>query len=120
MTVTVTYASQVQLSDGTRLQQFDGRSFQHTLTKFGFGPGLVTIGATEEVIDFGDLDPGFVMIENLSADYPVEIGPESGGVMIPMHSIPAGQSDRFFRKAGVTIRAQGIGGSVDVQINAME
>lgn len=52
-------------------------------TPGGGSPGAVDVGESEVVVDFGDLtSPGIVRLENLSSEYDVEYGPESGGAMV--------------------------------------
>lgn len=71
----------------------------------GGTPGTVSIGTSEEDISFGDVVPGYVIIENNGATNFVTYGPKSGGSMVAFGKILPGQFAIFYLAGSVTIRA---------------
>lgn len=86
----------------------------------GFNPGSVDIGTTEEVISFGDVTPGWVVLRNLDPTNYVTYGPTSGGVMVPLGRLNPGKPALLFLAAGVTLRMQANTAACRVQIEAID
>jgi hypothetical protein len=62
--ITVTFSFAV--SKGSFKYNYNPGAIQADLTGDGGGnPGLVTIGTSEEIIDFGDVSPGIILMRNL-------------------------------------------------------
>lgn len=73
----------------------------------GGNPGSVTIGSTEEVINFGDIvTEGIIWIENLDSTNYIDYGPESGGSMVLFGQVKPGEIQLFRLYPGITFRAQ--------------
>lgn len=88
-----------------------------TQTTVGGGnPGTVTIGTSEEDISFGDVVPGYVILENLDPTNYVEIGPKSGGAMILYQKISAGCFAIIELGASVTMRAKANTAAVSLRV----
>lgn len=90
-------------------------SFDQTLVGGG-NPGMVDIGTSEEDISFGDITPGFVIIQNMDATNYVQIGPKSGGAMIAYQKIRPGRFALIELDAGVTMRAKANTATVRLRI----
>lgn len=74
-------------------------------TTGGGNPGLVAIGTTEEVISFGDVSShGYVYIENLDDTNFITYGPTSGGSMITLGRLKAGEVCVFRMEPGISFR----------------
>ena len=71
----------------------------------GVGPGLVSVGTSEETIAFGDVTPNYVLIQNLDTTNYVEVGPDSTG-MVALVRLEAGEIAIFPMTSGVTLKAQ--------------
>lgn len=81
----------------------------------GGAPGTVSIGTSEEDISFGDIVPGYVIIQNNDATNYVTYGPKSAGAMVLFGRINPGQFAIFYLGSGVTIRA--IANTAAVELN---
>lgn len=82
-----------------------------------------TIGTTAEAVSFGDVaSASFCILRNLHATLPVEVGPQSGTTsgMESFLRIPAGRFVVLWLDSPMTMMAQGIGGSVDLQVDVFE
>ena len=84
----------------------------------GGNPGTVTVGTTEEDIDFGDITPGLVFIQNLDSTNFVEFGKNDGGTMKEIGKISAGKVALFELAPGETLRMKADTANVDCQIKA--
>lgn len=73
----------------------------------GGNPGSVTIPSASEVdIDFGDVTPGYVIIENLDDTNYVKVGPKVAGVMEEFIIISAGRFAIMEKFSSAVWRAQ--------------
>lgn len=64
----ITQTFQITISKGDFYFQYAPGAINVDLSGDGGGnPGLVNVGTTEEVIDFGDVNPGLVFIRNLDS-----------------------------------------------------
>lgn len=74
----------------------------------GGNPGVVDIGLSDEAITAGDLatTQGHAVIRNLDATNYVEIGPESGGVIVPTIKLKPGEFAYLPLVPNVTLRAR--------------
>lgn len=79
-------------------------------------PGLVVVGfAADEIIAVGDLAAlGLMTIENIDPTNFVDVGPTSGGAMIPMLRILPGESYPVRLTPGIVLRAQADTGDVRI------
>ena len=91
-------ANEITYSADFRVKETDGidedwkvSREQFNLADAGVVNSVLSIGTSEEVISFGDLaSPAWVAFKNLDPDNFVQIGPESGGALIPFLNLPAG------------------------------
>lgn len=84
----------------------------------GGGPGVVTIGTSEEDIDFGSITfKGWVFMLNLDDTNFVTWGPNSGGSMVAMGQMFAGEMALFrMRFSSTTLRMKADTASCKVYI----
>lgn len=89
----------------------------------GGNPGTVNIGTSDEPISLGDIStPGwayFLSMEAEGGNY-VEIGPDSGGSIVPMLRLEPGEFALMRLAPGVSLRGQADTAAVDVLIQVME
>lgn len=71
----------------------------------GGAPGSVLIGLAEQDIDFGDIVPGVVFIQNNDANNYFRIGPKSGGSMVAEQRVLPGKTIRLYLDEGTILRA---------------
>lgn len=86
-------------------------------TQGGGGPGTVIVGTTEEAIDFGDVTPGYVTLQNLDDTNFVRIRFSTGdnGIRLRANGGAAG----FEVDSGVTVYAIADTADCRVQILAV-
>ncbi|HND56661.1 MAG TPA: hypothetical protein PLV92_29785 [Pirellulaceae bacterium] len=83
---------------------------------------VLTIGTSEEDIPVGGVAaPGFCTIENLDGTNYVEYGPKSGGAMILLGQVNAGDPPNLVRLgSGVTLRAKAHTAACRVKVTIYE
>ena len=87
----------------------------------GGGPGVVTITTSDTAPSLGTFTAkGYCFIKNLDATNYVEFGPESGGAIVKMMKLEAGEYALFRFAAGTTLRAQANTASVKCYIAVLE
>lgn len=71
-------------------------------------PGFLEIGVSDEVIySTGDLNAlGIMIVENLDPDNFFDIGPTSGGAIVPLIRVLPGESYAVRLTPGITLRGQ--------------
>lgn len=73
----------------------------------GGGPGVVSCTTSDTVVTLGNLTtPGWGFIKNLDSTNYVEIGPTSGGAIVPFIKLLPGEFAIFRLAASVTLRSQ--------------
>lgn len=86
----------------------------------GANPGTVDVGTSEEAISFGDItNLGWVFMKNLDTTNYVEWGPESGGALVVVGRLEAGESALFRLSPAITLRMQANTATCKVLIEAM-
>lgn len=74
-------------------------------TTLQFHGTVVSVGTTEEDLTTGDIATlGFIYLKNLDAANFVQWGPDSGGSMVPIGRLKAGESAILRLEPGVTLR----------------
>lgn len=87
----------------------------------GGGPGYLSIGTSEEVVTFTDVSTlGWVFIKNLDSTNFVTFGPESGGAMVAVGKLKAGEACVFRFQTGITFRMKADTAACKVQIHCLE
>ncbi len=87
----------------------------------GGNPGTVSIGTVDTAISFTGLTtPGYVWMRNLDGTNYVDIGPDSGGTMVPCLRLKAGEVALFRLSAGVTLKGKAHTAACLVQIHALD
>ena len=94
-----------------------------TQTTLGGGvPGYVSIGtgAEEDIVttDVGTL--GWVWMKNLDSTNYIQWGPKSGGVMVPVGRLKAGEAVVLRLEPGITLRMTANTGACKLQIIVLE
>jgi hypothetical protein len=112
---------QANLVNGNLLDEFKpGQIAINQTTKTAFSPTL-TIGTSEEALVFTDLTSlGCVGFRNLDPTNYVDIGPESGGAMVPMIRLLPGEIAWMRLKPGITVRAQANGAPIKLRVHAWD
>lgn len=100
---------------------FQPGSIQLNQTAIGGHMPIVSVGTSEEALTFGDISTlGYMALRNLDTTNYVDIGPESGGAMVPMVRLKAGNVAIMRLKPGITVRAQANTAAVKLQVWALE
>lgn len=87
----------------------------------GGGPGTVTITTSDAAVSLGSFTAkGYCFIKNLDATNYVEFGPESGGAIVKLIRLNAGESCLFRFVSSATLRAQANTASVKCYIAVLE
>lgn len=103
----------LQVKNGSFLDSYQPGLLQIDQTSVGRGGYVQNVGASEEVIDFGDVvTNGYALLRNLSDTNYVTFGPESGGAMVVFGKLKAGEMAIFRVAPTVVMRAQAENSSV--------
>jgi len=95
------------LTKGNYTSKFEPGLLSITVDAVGGHHPVVDVGTSEEVISFGDISTeGWCFMRNLDDTNYVQWGPESGGSMITMGRIEAGEVACFRMEPGITLRAK--------------
>lgn len=87
----------------------------------GGGPGYLSIGTSEEAVTFTDVSSlGWCYIRNLDGTNFVTFGPESGGAMVTVGKLKAGEACVLRFQPGITFRMKADTAAVKVQIICLE
>lgn len=86
----------------------------------GGGPGTVSIGTTEEVVDLGDTaTPGIAVVVNLDPTNYVTWGPTSSGAMVAAGRLMPGEPNVLRLDPGITLRMQADTADCLVQVEVL-
>lgn len=100
-----TITSKIVLANGNLNDRWDNGSVSLTQTTKGLHAAVESVGTSEEDISYGVLGtPGLIVIRNLDATNYITYGPKSGGSMVLMGKLAAGQTAMFYLGASVTLR----------------
>ena len=87
----------------------------------GGNPGTVTINTTETTIPTtGITTLGYCWIKNLDPTNYFDIGPDSGGSLVPWLRVKPGEEQTFRLKPGVTFKAQANTAACKAQVHILE
>lgn len=107
---------QVVVTNGNFKDVFQpGQKKYDQTTARGGSPGTVTVGTSEEDINFGDVTPGWVVLQNLDATNFVEYGADNSG-MQKLGKLQPGGIACFEMASGVTLRMKADTAACDVLI----
>lgn len=109
--------------NGYLKELFDPGEISITQTTANAHCPVIDVGTSEEVISFGDISSanvGLVAFRNLDTTNYVRLGPTSGGAMVPMIRILAGETEVFRLEPSVTLRAQANGAAVKLQMKLLQ
>ena len=121
MSGTIVSSLQMAIVNGTLSEDRNIAPATITQTTIGGGnPGTVTVTTSEGDITIGLTTPGNIVIENLDSANYVEYGPKSGGAMILLGKILAGDWHKFYLGASVTLRMKANTASVKLRIRCDE
>lgn len=95
------------LQNGDHSEHVEVNDFQDSQTGLGAHKPILSIGTVEEVVSFGDVTtPKYLFFRNLDDTNFVQIGPESGGALVPLASPGPGQWGFLPLDPGVILRAK--------------
>lgn len=90
-------------------------------TGIGGRQAVQVIGTSEEALVTTDISTlGVIVLQNLDSANFVDVGPESGGTIVPLIRLKAGESWAFRAKPGVVLRAQADTASVKLLVVVYE
>lgn len=117
----ITITLSASCANGYFKSAFQPGSIQLNQTAIGGHGPVVSVGTSEEALTFGDISTlGYMALRNLDTTNYVDIGPESGGAMVPMVRLKAGNVAIMRLKPGITVRAQANTAAVKLQVWALE
>jgi len=107
MSGTITIDATMRVLNGNFEETIGPRHTQETQNAQGADGGIRTIGTSEETISLTDLSsPGRAWLENLDETNYVQVGPDSGGSMVPFLRLDPGQANLLTLEPGVTLKAK--------------
>lgn len=115
-------SAQFAITKGNFKDSFPLGPFQEDQAGTGGGsPGLVSVGTSEEDISFGDITPGYVIIENTDATNFVQYGPKNASnVMQAFAKILPGMFHILYLDGSVTMRAVANTAAVELRIRGYD
>lgn len=106
--ITVTFT--LQVANGSYKETYQPGVISIEQAAVGRGGYVQTIGTSEEEVVFGDVaTEGYALLRNLDATNFIEYGPHSGGsggAMVAMGKLKAGEMAWLRLKPGITLYAQ--------------
>ncbi len=104
----ITVTIQARISNGEFVEPFGPFSAQIDQSAIGLEGGVQVVGTSEEVLSVNaDVSTlGVAGFKNLDAANYVDIGPESGGSMVALIRLKAGETAFMRLKPGVVLRGQ--------------
>ena len=100
-----TITNKIILANGYLKDKWDNGSVSLTQTTKGVHAAVESVGTSEEDMSYGVLStPGLIVMRNLDTTNYVTYGPKSGGSMILMGKLAAGQMAMFYLGASVQLR----------------
>lgn len=103
----ITMQLRTTVVNGNLSASFSPGSLQFTQTSQGLYAPVVSVGTSEEDLDVGDLGAstvGFLHLRNLDTTNYVQWGPKSGGAMVAVGRLKAGEVAVLRVEPSVTIR----------------
>lgn len=118
----ITVQTGLSVRNGTfTFSQQPGQIRVDQATAGGGNPGTLTIATSDTAIDLSDMTaPGYLWVRNLDDTNYVEIGPDSGGTMIPLVKLKAGEVALFRLAGSVTLKAKANTAACEVQLHCVE
>lgn len=111
----------VNISSGDYVDSFILNQASYDQASLGGHKPIIIVGITEEVLSLGDIvTPGLCVFHNLDNTNYVEIGPEDGGVMVPMIRLAAGRAALLWLSPSVTLRGKANTAPVKLLMMALE
>ena len=86
----------------------------------GGNPGVVALTTSEVNIDFGDITPGYVVMQNLDDTNSVNLGQDDAGTMKTIGEIEPGGFAMFKLATGQTLRMAAATGTADVLVKGYD
>lgn len=113
----ISITAKLAVTNGGFKQTFDASALKRDQGTLGAHSPILSIGTSEETISAGDVATlGYVAFKNLDATNYVDIGPDSGGSMVGMVRLEAGDVGIFRLKPGITLKAQANTAAVKLQM----
>lgn len=82
---------------------------------------IFAVPTSDTALTIGDITTlGYAFFKNLDTTNYIKIGPTSGGAIIPMLRLKAGQSGILPLEPGITVRAQANTATVRLQVKVFE
>lgn len=95
------------LTNGLLSDTFSTGQLSITQTTQGMHTPVVTVGTSEEDLSVGDISTlGFMFLRNLDSSNYVTYGPKSGGSMVAVGRLRAGEAVVIRLEPGITVRWQ--------------
>lgn len=111
----------VTLTNGNLKKSFAPGQVNVTQTTLGAHDTVVVVGTSEEDFSTGDVGTlGYLVLRNLDSANYVQYGPKSGGAMVAMGRIKAGEVAILRLEPGITLRWIANTSSVKVQAMLLE
>lgn len=104
----ITRTTSIRVSNGESVESFGPFTERLTQAAIGIEGGIQIVGTSEEVLSVhADVTTlGVTAFKNLDTTNYVDIGPESGGAMVALIRLKAGETASMRLKPGVVIRGQ--------------
>lgn len=108
--------------NGSFRSRFDlGNALKVDQAAIGAAAGVVNVGTSEEDLAHAELSvPGYAFFRNLDTTNYVTIGPKSGGAMVPLIKLKAGEVALMRLAPSVTIRAAANTAAIKLQMLILE
>lgn len=117
--ITVTMTARVV--NGSFKAAFEPATKQITQSAIGAHCPVWNVGTSEEDLSLGDIStPGVIGLLNTDTTNYVQIGPKSGGAMVPIIKLKPGEPAFFRLDSGVTLRAVANAAACKVMVWALE
>lgn len=118
----ISVAVRLSVTKGNLKLAYGGTTQKVTMSgSKGGNPGTVNIGTSDEAISLGDISSaGYAYFRNLDTTNYVEIGPTSGGALVPFLRLAPGKEATLPLTPSVALRGQANTAACNVLIAVLE
>ena len=103
----ITVNASLSVRNAAHIESYEPSAKRVTQAAIGGHGPIIDVGTSEEDFSAGDVTTlGWVFFHNLDTANYVRIGPKSGGAMVPLIRLRAGEFAVLRLEPGITLRAQ--------------
>ena len=117
----ISLVAKLNATHGQFRAQFSPNDLRVVQDNIGAHAPVLSIGTSAETVSVGDVGTlGWAIFQNLDGTNYVDVGPDSGGSLVPFLRLEPGEWAVLRLKPGITIKAQANTAAVKLQVMIFE